>query len=185
MQFTDVWCLRMNILKCWQRHMVMWGLTFCRTIADQMQSISFHQSPVRFLQSWQQVPNMNCRWVNSVLVWERCSSGVISACLRHWDAVPYLTMLLFCKSSAAVWSAKKERWVRGQGMQSVEILTDVSGWEERPSVCKRKWGTEPKMERCLVEIHHFKRLYEGLLCKWSAWNCLSATSSSPSAGLYS
>ena len=40
---------------------------------------------------------------------ERGSEWVISACLRHYDAVPYLTMLLFCKSSAPVWPAGAER----------------------------------------------------------------------------
>lgn len=31
----------------------------------------------------------------------------MSARLRHYDAAPYLTMLLFCKRSAAGWSAAK------------------------------------------------------------------------------
>lgn len=40
---------------------------------------------------------------------------MISARLRHYDAVPYLTMLLFCKSSAAVWPAgERERETRAK-----------------------------------------------------------------------
>lgn len=34
---------------------------------------------------------------------QRCREWVISACWRHYDAVPYLTTLLLWKSSAAVW----------------------------------------------------------------------------------
>lgn len=34
---------------------------------------------------------------------------MISACLRLYDAVPYLTMLLFCKSSAPVSLLRREK----------------------------------------------------------------------------
>lgn len=48
---------------------------------------------------------------------------VISAYLRHYDAVPYLTMLLFCKSSAAVWPAGEGE--KKQGREDREMQGDV------------------------------------------------------------
>lgn len=72
---------------------------------------------------------MNCRGVNSGSVRERCGGRVISARLRHYDAAPYLTMLLFCKRSAAGWAAGKREGARGRGEGSKESLRDEAGQE--------------------------------------------------------
>lgn len=51
---------------------------------------------------------------------------MINACLRLYDAVPYLTMLLFCKSSAPVSLLRRER---GQKERSRVILKEICGRE--------------------------------------------------------
>lgn len=52
---------------------------------------------------------------------------MISARLRHYDAAPYLTMLLFCKRSAAGWSAEKREGSErtGRGKQRVSEMNLV------------------------------------------------------------
>lgn len=70
---------------------------------------------------------------------ERCSKWVISACLRHYDAVPYLTMLLFCKSSAAVWPTgerggegkRTEKEKQGDAERNIWTETDIKKKRER------------------------------------------------------
>lgn len=46
MESTDFWCFRLYVFKGCRMHKVKWGLTYCRTIADQRQSLSAHQKRV-------------------------------------------------------------------------------------------------------------------------------------------
>lgn len=90
--------------------------------------------------------SMNCRWVNDVPVWESGGSGVISACLSHCDAAPYLTLLLFlqelCSSLVSGESEASQRTGKVKWRNS-----------DRCICLRRKWGTEPKTERCLVLVY--------------------------------
>lgn len=51
---------------------------------------------------------------------------MINARLRHYDSVPYLTMLLFCKSSAAVWPVEeRDKEGEKQGVAGRNICTET------------------------------------------------------------
>lgn len=66
---------------------------------------------------------------------------MISACLRHYDAAPYLTMLLFCKSSAAIWPAgerekeeeRTEREKLGDAERNIWTETDIKTERDKES----------------------------------------------------
>lgn len=96
---------------------------------------SHEQSPVISTQSWQRAPSMNCRGVNSGSVWERCGGRVMSARLRHYDAAPYLTMLLFLRALCSRMVSGEERGEREDGEGGKQRASERWSW----SGIKMEW----------------------------------------------
>lgn len=95
--------------------------------------------------------DMNCCRVNNVSAQESCSEWVISACLRHYDAVPYLTMLLFVR--ALQQSGRQERGgERVKNERSEKMPREISGQEEirRQRDKESEWYREPKIEERIL-----------------------------------
>lgn len=104
-----------------------------------------------------------------------CSSWVMSACLGHYDAAPYLAMLLIRKSSAAVWSAAE----RGTGRTKwVKLLREKSsqGETQRQRGEESGWYTESSERGDDSDPN--RRSWDGLAAKQSVRECMQQRKSS-------
>lgn len=116
--------------------------------------------------------SMNCRWVNDVPGWESGGSGVISACLSHCHAAPYLTLLLFPARALQRSGQRRKPGKPEDGQSGLKTFWQMDLLEKKV----RHWARDGEVSALSA---HLQRIYEGLLCQWSASNRPSLTSGSP------
>lgn len=122
----------------------------------------------------------NCYRVNNVSAKASCGKWLISACSRHYDAVPYLTMLLFSKSSAAVWLAGEREGTAWEGRWNGE--SNIWTGRDTKTGWWREWVIQSARDHWdgLVAISVSECMQQRMGSgpySWSASHCQSITKS--------